>query len=313
MGRPILDIAKEAAERDATAPAPAALFNTNDRIARTLRNAANDTIRDILARSKWQGLSEFHSQWAFSTQPGVYAYALPPDYLRMIENSEIRGSWPLGLVGPTSPQTWAHWIAGLGAVTAPMGWRIRNNVLFIEPTPSHAELLVIEYVSRWPVVKPVTFDDLDVSTIPTTAKAPHVLRDGFIAPGTRGDQPVQDDLSYGTGAGYDDGRWEQNIEEELVRLQPLSTRAPLAELRAEAFTADTDRPAFADDHALSLGMTWRLRRALGLPYAEHAAEYERQVEAMMSSDAGGARDFRLGDGEDAWDVAPLGDGRWLLS
>ena len=48
MARSILEIAQEAAERDKTAPAPAQLFGTNDRVARILRVAAKDTMRDLM-------------------------------------------------------------------------------------------------------------------------------------------------------------------------------------------------------------------------------------------------------------------------
>lgn len=311
--RSILAIARTAAERDATAPAPVTLFGTNDRVAKILRGAANDIVRDITSRSTWQGLSELHSQWAFMTQPGRYAYELPPDYLRMIPGSEIRGRWPLGLVGPASPQTWAHWIAGFGAVTAPMGWRIKNNALFIEPTPQGAELLVIEYVSRFAVVKPITAADLNTATMPVTAKAPHVFRDGFIAEGAQQDSRPDDTFDYGQAPGYDDARWGEEIEEYLSRLHPMSSVKPLAQIRAEYFTADTDEPALSDTHMLSVGMTARLRRAMGLPYAEHADEFERLLDRYLFDDAGGRRDIRIGADNPEWETVPLGNGQWLLS
>lgn len=312
MARTILAIAQEAAERHATAPAPDKLFGTNNRIATILRNAAADTTREILRQTKWLGLSDFHSQWAFSTTPGRYAYPMPPDFLRMIEGSEMRGQWPLGLVGPATPQTWARWIAGLGAVTAPMGWRIRNDALFIEPTPQSVELLVIEYVSRWPVVRVVTTDDLDLTTTPITAKAPYVLRDGLITDGVEVPQ-AGDTFVYDTEPGFDEGVWSQEVEEYLKRVHPLSGIAPLAQLRQEEFTADTDRPAFADDHVLSLGMTARLRRALGLPYSEEWDEYMAELEAKIGNDAGGARGFTVGHNWDGCDTIPTGAGTWMLS
>lgn len=107
MARSILAIAKEAAERDSTAPAPTALFGSNTKVAKTLLVAATDTMREYMRRSGHTGLSEFHSTWVFALQPGRFAYPLPPDYLRMIPNTEHRGGWPLGLVGPASAETWA--------------------------------------------------------------------------------------------------------------------------------------------------------------------------------------------------------------
>lgn len=315
MNRTILEIAQEAAERDATAPAPLQLFGTNNRISRILRQAAKDTLREYLRTSDWQGLSEFQSTWVFALQKGRYAYPLPPDFLRIIPRTEQRNGWPLGLVGPASPQAWAAWIYGGSAVAAPMGWRIRNNVLWIEPVPEKAELVAIEYISRYPVISEIREGDFDLTLDPPQTYAPIVPRDGHLS--LPNDELVAvddpDDFEYGTGPGFEDGEWPAESMEYLRRLNPLSNVEPLPEVRRPEFEADTDRPAFDDDYVLSLGMTFRLRRALGLPFAEHAAEYESELDMKAATDAGGARSFRLGNcGERAGIQVPLGDGRWMV-
>lgn len=315
MSRTILEIAQEAAERDATAPAPSKLFDTNDRIARILRGAAKDTLREYLRSSGWQGFSEFQSTWVFALQPGRYAYPLPPDFLRIIPRTEQRNGWPLGLVGPASPQAWAAWLYGGSAVAAPMGWRIKNNVLWIEPTPKTVELVAIEYISRYPVVSYIKDGDFDLSLDPIQTYAPIVPRDGHLslqdASLVSTDNP--DDAEYQTGPGYYDGHFPSDPMEYLRRLNPLSATDPLPEVRRPDFEADTDRTAFDDDYALSIGLTFRLRRALGLPYAEHAAEYEDELSVKGATDAGGPRGFRLGYADDEFrGQVPLGDGRWLV-
>lgn len=312
MSRTIIEIATEAAERNNTAPAPSTLFGTNEGTAKILRNAATDTMRDILRQTNWRGISEFHSQWAFPTIANKHAYALPPDFLRIIPDTETRGGWPLGLIGPASPQSWAYWIVGVGATTAPMGWRIKNNVLMLEPTPTSAELLVIEYISRYPVVADVTDDDLDLSAQPVRAVSPFVLRSGYIAEGTDDVVPAGT-FFYGAPPGFDTGVWNEDVWEYLKHLNPLSAVAPLAQIRKPAFTADTDLPAFADDYLLSIGMTFRLRRALGLPYEEEAAEYEQEMEMKLATDAGGGRDFGFGREHDTYGALPLGGGNWMVS
>ena len=313
MARTILEIAQEAAERDATAPAPAKLFGTNDRIARILRNAAKDTLREYLRSSGWQGLSEFHSTWVFSLLSGQYAYQLPPDFLRVIPRTEQRNGWPLGLVGPASPQSWAAWVFGGSAVAAPMGWRIRNNALFIEPTPTTTELVVIEYISRYPVVSEIVDGDYNLSLEPPQTYAPFVPRDGHLT-------LSNDDLVTTPGAGdgefdvsgWGAGQWPEDPMEFLRRIHPLSSEAPLPQVRRPEFTADTDLPAFEDDYPLSLGMTFRLRRALGMPFAEHAAEYEAELSVKGATDAGGPRDFRLGSCYEGGSAIPLGGGKWMV-
>lgn len=317
MGRTILQIAVEAAERDLSAPAPTTLFNTNDRVARVLRQAAKDTMREYLRSSRWMGLSEFHSTWVFSTLPSKFAYELPPDFLRIIPQTEQRNGWPLGLVGPATPAVWANWIYGGQAVAAPMGWRIKNSVLYLEPTPAAAELVAIEYVSNFPVASDIQPGDYDFTTRPPRAVSPYVSRDGWIDPNTTV-QTIQSGIpggKYDTATElWDEAFWAQEPEEILRFLFPSGTTEPLAQVRRAEFTADTDRCAFEDDYLLSLGMTFRLRRALGIDYAEAAAEYEEEKEAKLSSnDAGGARKFRIGRNGPGYDAVPLGDQNWLVS
>lgn len=314
MARSILEIAQEAAERDNTAPAPTTLFGSNTKVAKLLRVAAKDTMREFLQRSGHSGLSEFHSTWVFSLQPGRYAYPLPPDFLRMIPNTEHRGGWPLGLVGPASPQVWASWIFG-GAVTAvEMGWRVRNNAIFFEPTPAAAELVAIEYISRYPVVSRLAEGDFDFTLTPPAAVAPFVPRDGHLdLSGLSITQEVDGQAVYDGQPGWDVGVFGQEVSEVLRQINPSSDRAPYPQVRRPEFTADTDTPAFEDDYLLSLGMTFRLRRGLGLDYAEAAAEYEMELAQKLDHDAGGARAIRLGCDGPGWDTYPVGGGKWLVT
>lgn len=315
MARTILEIAVEAAERDATAPAPSSLFDSsNNRVSKILRIAAGDTMRDVLTRTGWLGISELHSTWAFATYPGRYAYPLPPDFLRAIPNTEHRGGWPMGLVGPASPQTWAHWLFGGAATPVQMGWRIRNNALWIEPVPSAYELITIDYVSRFPVASLLAPGDYDFTASPPTCNAPFVPRDGHLDLATLSiTEDPEGEAEYEAGPGWDVAVFGEETFEALRRISPLSGVTPLPQVRRPSFTADTDKPAFEDDHLLSLGMTFRARRALGKDYAEIAAEYEAEIEMKLGSDAGGAREIRLGCGDDVPQAVPLGGGRWMVS
>ena len=332
MGRTILEIAQEAAERDATAPPPVKLFGGGDQVSRILIHAAKDTMREYLRQSNWAGLSEFHSAWVFSLQRGKCAYPLPPDFLRMIPGTEQRSRWPMGLLGPATPQAWASWVHGGSAVAAPAGWRIKNNALWIEPTPNKNELVVIEYITRYPVVSRVRDGDFDFSLSVPQTYVPIVPRDGHLSVGDRNlilgeDLTTRPDESaqYDVGLGYDVAIWPDEPAvladvstwptepmDALRRINPASEAAPLPEVRRPEFTADTDSPAFDDDHILSLGMTFRLRRALGLPFLEHAAEYEEEMEIKLATDAGGARAFRLGGDRPLGGQVPLGGGLWLI-
>lgn len=314
MGKSILSIVKEAAERHNTAPPPPILFGTNDRISRIMRQAAKDTMRQMMRSSAWMGLSELRSTWVLALQKGVFAYPLPPDFLRMIINTEHRNGWPMGLIGPATPSVWSHWLSGGGAVAAPMGWRIMNGALFLDPTPATAELVTVEYISRYMVVSDIKEGDYD-SESPPNAIAPVVPRDGHL----EGDVSrvahagSGQEFAYENDPGFDAGLWSVELAEKLKRINPLSGLFPEAQVRREEFTTDTDMPAFSDPYALSLGITWRTRMALGLPYAEAAAEFEEEWDMVIGSDAGGQRAIQLGRSRRDDDVVPLGGGQWMVS
>lgn len=314
MARTILQIAQEAAERRATAPAPTTLFNTQNKTAKILRIAAGDVLREYLRATEFVGLSEFHSTWAFSLIPGRFAYPLPPDFLRMIPNTEHRGGWPMGLIGPATPQSWAAWIFGGSSAPVEMGWRIRNGAIFIDPTPKTYELVTIEYISRYPVVSLVREGDYDITQNPPVCTAPFVPRDGHIDIPAALDvtEPTEGEGQYDAPPGYDIAKFGQSTHEALRRIAPTTANAPLAQVRRPEFTADDDVPAFEDDHLLSLGLTFKLRQALGMDYAEEAAEFEREMEMKASTDAGGARAFSLGNPRRHDDVVPLGNGVWMV-
>jgi hypothetical protein len=314
MARTILEIAREAAERDSTAPAPPQLFGTNNKIAKILRTAATDTMREYLRVVVDKGVSEFESTWVFGTVPGRFAYQLPPDYLRMIINTEHRGGSPLGLIGPASPQAWAEWIYGGFAAKADMGWRVMNNALFLDPTPTSYELVTIGYVSRFPVVSPIKAGDYDWTAKPPRANAPFAPRDGYMRMPTEpevGHDPENAAL-YDQVPGWDVGVFGPEMSEILKRINPSSGVDPVPMVRRPEFTSDDDRPAFEDDYLLSLGMTFRLQRGLGKDYTEIAAEYEEELERKASDDAGGARPFGIGGGRALPDVIPLAGGRVVV-
>jgi hypothetical protein len=316
MARTILEIAQEAAEREATAPPPTSLFGNNSRVARILRHAAKDTMREYLRLVGWESQTELQSTWTFTLRPGRFAYPLPPDFLRIIPRTEHRNGWEMGLIGPANAVTWARWLMGSATVTAPMGWRIRNSMLMIEPTPAAAELVSIDYISRYPVVSDLAQGDYDFTLKPIQPKSPFVPLDGHLdlASSTDVITVAEDDALFEDGdTGYEVGTWPDELWEVLKRINPLSGVAPLPKVRRPEFTSDTDQPAWQDDYLLSLGMHFRLRRGLGLPFAEAAAEYEAEMDSKANTDGGGKRAFALGNEAPQTETVPLGGGRWLLS
>lgn len=311
MTRTILELAVEVCDR-ATVNTPTTIYGNNDRIARILRVAVKDTLRDIMRNAMRNGLSGFHSQWVFAVKPGVYAYRMPPDYYKMIPGTEQRNRWPLGILGPVTPQTWSNWIAGLAYTAVPMGWRLKNNLIHFEPPPSEEEIVIIEYLSRYPVARDVTDDDLELVDGRLTVKAPLVPREGYLGDDALNAVERTYVSQWGTAA-WGTATWGATAISELRRIPVSSTKFPAYQVRAEEFTADTDTCALDDDHVISLGMTWRLRKGLSMPYAEAFDEYEREKDVFLANDGSRGRTIIFGDTTAVNEIEPLGNGNWMVS
>ena len=313
MARSILEIATEVCDRE-TIACPSTLFGTNDKIARILRTAAKDTLRDLMRSAMKNGVSGFVSQWVFATKPNIYAYRLPPDFYKMVPGTEQRDRWPLGILGPVSPQTWSNWIAGTATTAVPMGWRIKNNLIHIEPPPSANEIVVIEYLSRYLVARDATDEDLEPVNGILQPISPLVPREGYIAPGSLEYVETTNPTVWGSGI-WGVSIWGTTPTYELRRIPGSSnnTSFPQYQVRAEEFASDSDTSALDDDHVLSLGMSWRLLKAMRRPYAEARDEFEREKEVFLANDASAGRDFIFGDDCPHEEVMPLGGDNWLVT
>lgn len=311
MARTIKELAVEVCDR-ATVNTPEEIFGNNDRIARILRVAIKDTLRDIMRGAMKNGVSGFHSQWVFATKPGVYAYRMPPDLYKMIAGTEQRNRWPLGILGPVNPQTWSNWIAGMQYTAVPMGWRIKNNLIHFEPTPTTEEIVVIEYLSRYPVVRSATDADLEIVDGRLTPRAPLIPREGYIGDDALNAVDRENATQWGS-ADWGAALWGKTATTTLRRIPTKSTKFPAYQVRAENFEADEDFCAIEDDHVVSLGMTWRLRKGLSMPYAEAYDEYEREKDVFLANDASRGRTITFGDAGPHEEVAPLGNGQWMVT
>ena len=296
--RTILAIGQDAADRAET-QRPATLFD-EARVSRYLRIGAHDTAREIMRKALGgQGWSALLATWVFRIEPGVQSYLLPPDFGSMIPDTQHRQSWAVGLLGPVPLNEWHDYLYGLSAPASGMSWRVQNNRLYVEPAPASAEFATIGYVSDWPVVQPVDGADFlkaDVSAAQAARVVlPLVSREGYI----------------GTNAAAL-GMTASEFSEKFRLLTPTQgvDVASEAMSRKERFTADNDMPAL-DEHLMGLGMTWRLRKALGKPYAEEMAEFHEECDVRLATDGGGARPISLQ--ADRYDpVTFLEGGRYVI-
>jgi hypothetical protein len=96
----------------------------------------------------WSHLTEEHT---FNTAGGTESYALPAGFGRFRHATWWNRNTTMPLGGPLSPAQWqmvkASSAAGAGAIVRP--FRVRENLLYLYPTPTAAEAIYFEYVSKY--------------------------------------------------------------------------------------------------------------------------------------------------------------------
>ncbi len=275
----------EHAAEAAGMPVPKVIYGSNDRLSRTLRSVARASVRDILASMPSGGYSDQISTWVFRTQPGEASYPLPPDFYDMIPGTQFRDTWPVGLLGPTPSWMWARWRAGFSVPSYPFSWRVLRNRMYLEPIPAAQEVVTVEYLSKFPVIKQVTgWDNQLWDGAPGDhAKAPYVTHEGHLA-------VTATDLGL-TSAEFDakfrlltpPNGWDASSDLN-------GDGYPDAFVRKEGLTEDTDIVSFDHDLFLS-SLIWRLRREVRKPYAEEKLDFERIRSSTAAIDNGGLRDI----------------------
>jgi hypothetical protein len=189
--RTLLSLAEEAAIR-AKLPVPATIVSNNEKVARQILVAANDTIREIrrmAANNDGWGCQQVAG--TVTTASGTQYYDLPSSYDALIPGANFINGNPMWFMGPTNPYNWRAEEAGVAVSTAPYRWRIKQNQIFIQPTPSSVMTLYFEYLSR-AMIDSTSAGAWDVAVWDTAIWNDKTVIDRFLADS---DQPrVPDDL-----------------------------------------------------------------------------------------------------------------------
>lgn len=227
--RTLLTIGQEAARR-AGLPAPSTIYSNNEKAARLILIAADDTVREVReAAANNDGWGSQQVGGTITTISGRAYYDLPSDYEALIPGASFINGNPMWFMGPTDPYAWRAEEAGVGVRPAPYRWRIRGAQMFLQPTPSSEMSIYFEYLSR-----------------------------GMIDSTSDGAWDV---------AVWDDAVWNANTV-------------------IDRFLSDTDQPRFPD-HILSLGITAKLKQAMGAPSASAELEYRKALSIAVARDKGG--------------------------
>lgn len=100
---------------------------------------------DLSRRFVWQ---ELDKEYLLTTVDGQAGYDLPSDWLRQIEGTEWdrANRWPLN--GPKSAQEWQNFKSGIIYAGPRLRFRIQNNQIVLNPTPTSVATLSMEYISK---------------------------------------------------------------------------------------------------------------------------------------------------------------------
>lgn len=128
-------------------PKPTSVVNNTDLQVQQLYALANEEGRELAQSFNWTALD---TELTFLTvadelQEGVF----PPDFSRMINQTENNRSTRRAIAGPLSPQDWQT-LKTFPAFAAPyINFRIREGELYMIPAPPDGQTCVFEYISSY--------------------------------------------------------------------------------------------------------------------------------------------------------------------
>jgi hypothetical protein len=120
---------------------------------RLLKGLGQDLARD----HQW---SHLQAEYTFNTSIGVYGYALPDGFLRLIDQTQYNRTRQERLDGPLSAQGWQYLKALSAAGTVEFWFRVKGAEIHLYPTPTANFSMAMEYVSGLWVAAP---DDVNPS------------------------------------------------------------------------------------------------------------------------------------------------------
>jgi len=139
--------------RDAGTNVPATLVGNTDLTAIRLLTAAKNAGQFLFRKHNWSALIREHE---ITTAASTASYALPAGYHNYINDTAWDRSTYWQMRGSMSPHQWQILKSGLVQAAGlrkrfRVKWDTDNNArrVFIEPTPSSVETLVIEFVSQY--------------------------------------------------------------------------------------------------------------------------------------------------------------------
>lgn len=124
---------------------PASIVGNSDDTASLLFSMANRSGK-VLAGRSWSILQK---EYAFSQVAAQAAYNFPADLGRFLDYTfwDRTNFW--NLRGSLNPQEWQRYKSGIQSTTPRQRFRVKLGQIYIDPTPTAADSLVIEYLSDY--------------------------------------------------------------------------------------------------------------------------------------------------------------------
>lgn len=139
----LLTIVQEAARRIGLAP-PTSVYASTDPLAVQLLGLAQEEGKALARRNAWQALQ---TEYTFPTVASTASYALPSGFDRILTETVFNRTRRRRMLGDLTPQQWQETQASLVTMVNP-AFRIRGSLFLISPTPTAAETIAYEYVTK---------------------------------------------------------------------------------------------------------------------------------------------------------------------
>lgn len=123
---------------------PSTVISSPDENARILLGMAQEEGKALADRHTWQA---FQTEYTFPTVNGTASYALPTGFDQLIKDTVFNRTRRRRMMGDLSPSQWQETQASLVTMVNP-AFRIRGNLFYISPTPTAAETVAYEYISK---------------------------------------------------------------------------------------------------------------------------------------------------------------------
>lgn len=139
----LLSIVQDASDRLGLGR-PSSVMASIDPLVVPLRGLAQEEGKTLAGRHTWQVLQ---TEYTFPTVNGTVSYALPTGFGELIKDTVYNRTRRRRMVGDLSPSQWQETQASLVTMVNP-AFRIRGNLFLISPTPTAAETVAYEYLSK---------------------------------------------------------------------------------------------------------------------------------------------------------------------